>query len=1375
MRVAAKRIITVITILLLLPVVLVVGALIYLTLPPGENFIREQAQTRLADLTGLDIQIGDLETNLFSSTTLFDVHVRHREIATDQDLVAFSRLKVQYDLLPLMNKWIRVDSLAVDSLAAHLLKTPDGRLNLPEFPADTTAPDTAAAPFPYEISLGGARVHLAEATYRDEELPLDARLDSLVLHARGYLGGRYDYELLWDQAKVDTDGRELLVQDFMMNGHLVDEQLQVDSLKLVVPGAELAGEGSGEIVAGEDSTQSFEAGVRLNADLASLSRQFGDLLPDAVKPLRGALLLDATVDGSASDPVFVVNLRGHRIRAGEYRVNDLKLGARGSLSEVTLDELHVETFGGNIDATGAITLDSLMQHNLTLRLTGIDMAQLQQTFMPQPDPTQTDSSAGLQRIEGTVGGQLTSSGPLSQPWSLQADASLAANVQEPRGLVAEYALDVNYSNHQGSVTFRRGETVINAEASINTNAVDGSFKMDVPRLVELAGPLGVEGLTGSLSGNGRFRGNMKNPLITATVSSSGITYQNFPVDSLLADVSFDSSGLVVNESHLSGEIAPIDSSAAPFGLSDLHGSFRYQGAVSGKVPDLRGSVEIQGEALGYGDVVTDSLEARVRMRNQRVELTKLQVFRDERWITLQGNYDLENADGELALWFSSERRDRGDDEDDEDAKPSVTQDSTSQQLRFGQQGDGRLRLEFALLDSQQFRVTGKGGRINLADLPRVHPGISGVSGMLAANLSFEGSATNPHGRLELILDSLRAADFTVDTLRATVDLDTARVQTDLRLILQQSSPLTASVTLPLDRTATGLAVSETRKLSAEVVGDDVDIAFLNQVMPEGLSVGGLLSISYHASGTLTRPLILGEISVDSARVDLGEGNPSIDGITIRVTQYDTVLTIEKINATALDHYFQIDGEATLHDMREVSAHTALKVDNRVAMRLEANYAQDGYRAELDLPGLPLNMAQQLSPDITDFQGVLSGRATVEGDTGLPRIKGELKGRGIRFKMNQMNDVLYNGNFQLSLDNESVVIDTLHARYGDDGKIIVDGRVDLKEDYPFFALRVRGTNIHYEQEDLEVSLDGMTLNFNTNEQNRHVISGDIRLGETRYTRDYRIDTIMRSLDAQPVRQIRKPNEIAENIELNVRLREADNLWVDNNLAKIRMDANIGVIGTISDPIITGRVSLDEGYVMYLDRKFSIQEGVIDFVDTRDINPYLNIIATSRVIDYDQGEQYEYNITLMITGNAKSAKIELTSDPYLEQSSILSLLTFGTPHAGDTGIGSQAGSLAGRAVSSYVGSRVGSAFGLEQVSVQGNLFAPEESGATLLATKEISNRAEITYITNVDGFNENSIRISYFLSKNWTITGETNQEGEGSVDLKLKVRWNEIRWK
>ncbi len=1372
MRVAAKRIITGITILLLLPVVLVVGALFYLTLPPGEDFIREEAQTRLADLTGLDIQIGDLETNLFSSTTLFDVHVRHREIAPDQDLVAFSRLNVQYDLLPLMNKWIRVDSLAVDSLAAHLLKTPDGRLNLPEFPADTTAPDTASAPFVYEISLGGARVHLAEATYRDEELPLDARLDSLVLHARGYLGGRYDYELLWDQVKVDTDGRELLVQDFLMNGRLVDEQLQVDSLKLVVPGAELAGEGSAEIVAGEDSTQTIEAGVRLNADLASLSRQFDDLLPDAVKPLHGALLVDATVDGSASDPVFVLNLRGHRIRAGDYRVNDLKLGARGSLNEVTLDELHVETFGGDIDATGAITLDSLMQHNLTLRLSGVDMAQLQRTFMPPQAAMPADSLAALQRIEGTIGGKLTSSGPLSQPWSLQADASIAANVQEPRGLVAEYALDAKYADHRGSVTFRRGDTVINADATIDTNAVDGSFEMDVPRLVELAGPLGVEGLTGSLSGNGRFRGSLNNPQITATVKSSGIIYQHFPVDSLLADVSFDTSGLVINESHLSGEIAPIDSSAAPFGLSDLRGSFRYEGAVTGKVPDLRGSIDVHGTALGYGDVVTDSLEARVRMRNQHVELTKLQVFRDDRWITLQGNYDLENSDGELALWFSSERRDREDDEDDEDDEE---RDTPSRLQRSGQLGDGRLRLNFALHDSQQFRVEGTGGRINLADLPRVHPGMSGISGMLAAELMFEGSATDPHGMVELTLDSLRAADFTVDTLQASVDLDTARVQTDLRLIIQQSSPLTASVTLPLDRTATGLAVSETRKLSAEVVGDDVDIAFLNQVMPEGISVGGLLSISYHASGSLTKPLILGEVSLDSARVDLGEGKPSIDGIVVRVTQYDTVLSIEKINATALDHFFQVDGEATLREMREVSAHTALKVDNQVALRLEAKYTPEGYHAELDLPSLPLNMAQQLSPDITDFQGVLSGHATIEGDTSLPRVKGELKGRGIRLAMRQMNDVLYHGNFALSLDNESVVIDTLHARYGDDGKLIVDGRIDLKEDHPYFALRVRGTNIHYEQEDLEVSLDGMTLNFKTNEQNRHVLSGDIRLGETRYTRDYRIDTIMRSMDAQPVRQIQKPNEIAENIDLDVRLREADNLWVDNNLAKIRMDANIGVIGTINDPIITGRVSLDEGYVMYLDRKFSIQEGVIDFVDTRDINPHLNIIATSKVIDYEEGEQYEYNITLMITGNAKSAKIELTSDPYLEQSNILSLLTFGTPHAGETGIGSQAGSLAGRAVSSYVGSRVGSAIGLEQVSVQGNLFAPEESGATLLATKEISNRAEITYITNVDGFNENSIRISYFLTKNWTITGETNQEGEGSVDLKLKVRWNEIRWK
>jgi autotransporter translocation and assembly factor TamB len=1353
MNVVAKRVRTILVILLLLPIVAVVGTLVFLASPLGEEFIRREAITRLEALTDLDIEIGDVSTSLFTHLTLSDVHVRHRSIAPDQDLLAFSRLTVQYDLLPLMSKVIRVDSVAVDSLASHLVMNESGELNIPVFPPDTTQTDTTASePFPYRLSLGGARIHLAHASYDDAIMPLAAQLDNMVIHATGKLGGRYNYLLNWDQAQLDSDGRQLVIEDFLLGGRLLGDTLRVDTLYAHTPGAELAGHAKAELEAGADSSQFVAAGVRFNADLALLSRHFGAMLPSTVQPLIGQLALDATVSGSTTDTHFTANLTSDRIQVGDLVAADLLLSAHGSASKVDLDQLQVDVLDGQVRANGSVELDSLLTHTFELQLDNIDLLQVQESiasFTPVSDTGDDESSLSEEIIAGRLHGGLKSSGMLSQPWSLKADGGFAADMINPLNNTSEtVSLELDYNDHVADINLQHGETQIEAHARVEPDQIDGDFNLQIPKLGEIARVAGVVGVAGKLRGQGTFSGHPSNPSVTASISSPGIMYQGFPVDSLLAVVSYDSSRITVEQSYLVGLLDGIDSTNAPFGVTDLRGGFSYEGRVSGRVPDLDGAFEFNTWDLAFGDISTDYIDTRIRLRRNRLELTKLQIAKDDLKLTMQGNYAIADSSGELSLWFAGP-----------DLNGSI---------------DGRLNLNFALLDSQRFRVRGHGQNINLADVPQIHPAVLGLGGVLGTDLEFEGSAQDPHGSVSLSIDSLQAADFVIDSLFVSTSFDSTHLKSDLRTIIQAGSPLTAAIVLPLERSEAGLTVAMDTPIQGEIVGNDIRLTFLNKFMPDGMSLDGLMTISYNIAGTLTSPSVLGELNLDDGRVVLGEDQPTLESLKANITQWDSTIYIERIALNTIGHDFHLSGELSVLDSMAVHALMDVKVDTFQAIHADAHYTSAGYNAEIVLTELPLAPVKNLAPDISSIGGIITGTISVEGDTGLPRIKGSVQGSGIRLASKQIKEKLHEGEFSVQIDNESVLIDTLTARFGDKGRLIVDGRADLQEQKPYFDLRVRGTNIGLEQDDYTLWLDGMTLNFDTNENNRHVLSGDVHLGETRYVRDYRLDTILRSMNAAPTRQLQKPNEITDNIELDLRLREADQLWVDNNLAKVRMDANISVIGTVNDPMITGRLALDDGYVMYLDRKFVIEEGIVDFVDTREINPYLNIVANSTVIDYEQGEQFTYDVTLIITGNARSATIDLTSDPYLEQSNILSLLTFGTPNTGQGGVGSQAGALAGRAVSSYVGATLGNAIGLESVSVQGNLFAPEESGATLLATKEISDRAEITYITNVSGFNENSIRVTYFLNKNWTISGETNQEGEGSLDLKLKVRWNEIRW-
>ena len=80
------------------------------------------------------------------------------------------------------------------------------------------------------------------------------------------------------------------------------------------------------------------------------------------------------------------------------------------------------------------------------------------------------------------------------------------------------------------------------------------------------------------------------------------------------------------------------------------------------------------------------------------------------------------------------------------------------------------------------------------------------------------------------------------------------------------------------------------------------------------------------------------------------------------------------------------------------------------------------------------------------------------------------------------------------------------------------------------------------------------------------------------------------------------------------------------------------------------------------------------------------------------------------------------------------------------------------------------GLDEFTIEGNLFSFDRSwGPQLLASKKISSRMEITYTTTVGHSNENRFRLDYWLSKHFSLEGETDQQGRAGMNLKYRLRY------
>ena len=111
-------------------------------------------------------------------------------------------------------------------------------------------------------------------------------------------------------------------------------------------------------------------------------------------------------------------------------------------------------------------------------------------------------------------------------------------------------------------------------------------------------------------------------------------------------------------------------------------------------------------------------------------------------------------------------------------------------------------------------------------------------------------------------------------------------------------------------------------------------------------------------------------------------------------------------------------------------------------------------------------------------------------------------------------------------------------------------------------------------------------------------------------------------------------------LFVRGRGLDSEWGGRLLLK----------GDLADPVIEGGIEVRRGIFDVLDRRFTIERGLVDFVGSRPPMPMLDLAATA--------DANEIKVTVALRGPAQDPELTLTSEPPVAQDEILARLLFGT---------------------------------------------------------------------------------------------------------------------
>jgi len=190
----------------------------------------------------------------------------------------------------------------------------------------------------------------------------------------------------------------------------------------------------------------------------------------------------------------------------------------------------------------------------------------------------------------------------------------------------------------------------------------------------------------------------------------------------------------------------------------------------------------------------------------------------------------------------------------------------------------------------------------------------------------------------------------------------------------------------------------------------------------------------------------------------------------------------------------------------------------------------------------------------------------------------------------------------------------------------------------------------------VNVDSAYVKYNKTSSG-YLLDGIIKLGQSKYIDNLKPKDIISIIKRQEKPQAGIPDILLET-KLDIRFTGGNNIWIDNNLARIRLIPELQLIGTPSRPNVTGRLIGEEGYLLYFDREFKVQSAVLDFTDPNKINPIIDLKSTAEVTGIDETE---YTVNLNIAGPLDTAKLEITSTPNLDQTDILSLLTIGQPVA------------------------------------------------------------------------------------------------------------------
>jgi len=515
------------------------------------------------------------------------------------------------------------------------------------------------------------------------------------------------------------------------------------------------------------------------------------------------------------------------------------------------------------------------------------------------------------------------------------------------------------------------------------------------------------------------------------------------------------------------------------------------------------------------------------------------------------------------------------------------------------------------------------------------------------------SGTGPVALLARVGGTVRAPEVSAD-----VDLGPAT-------LTAPDFPTVERVRL-LGHVENGLA--DVREFSASVDGAEVTatasapLSWASSSLPSPPSASSKAVLSASLKNVTAR--LLGRLAAGAtvpdlegsldATVDLSSPTPDLSGLTgeARIDRLEVSAASVAITQAMPTRIVAQDGFARIASWDWTGEGTALSVTGQVRLsNLQTGILANG---ELDL--------RLLSPFLRSSglatAGTLTPRISITGELNHPLIDGDivLTDADMRLTSPRVFVSGLNGRAILSKDNLQIVSAAGSINGGD---LKLGGTVSFPQGAPLTAeltADLTGMALEY-PEGLRTEVDGsLVLGFKDAADGFDrvpVLSGSVHVVNGSYREPITVvggllSTLQSGVSAVPQSS---SSDSSLAIALDVTVITDDDIVVDNNAATLALDADVRLIGTTAQPVLSGRAEVREGGRVLLGRNtYQVTAGTLDFANPNQIDPELNFQLVTRA----GGHQ----IDVALTGTASSPMLALSSDETeLAQSDLTSLLLTG----------------------------------------------------------------------------------------------------------------------